>query len=183
MKNTNKGAALPRRLVYGPTMTVVFDEDTTRPAVDAENARKIDRILDTLERQIKGDAGRKSPKESLEQAIREIKNKYDYVDELRRQGVNLTPEAIRRDYDAENPHMRKDGKFGYEGAEDRVTVPKSAFEKACAESESAYASRNPHKGTDKRPSAKAARDSARRPMSIYEEVEAAYVARNPHKKG
>lgn len=169
-----------RRAAYGPTFVVTFDEDRARPSEDAALSRKLDKILHILEREIKGD--RPTPQQSLEAAIAEIMEKYDYADELRRHGVNLTPEAIRRDYDAENPHMRKDGKFGYEGAEDRVTVPARKFERMCADTEAAYAARNPHKCRDKRPATRTARDSARRPMSICEQCEAAYAARNPHKK-
>lgn len=176
-----------RRAAYGPTFVMTFDEDRARPAADADISRKLDRIIDALEREIKSNAGRKSPKESLEEAIREVQNKYDYVDELRRQGVNLTPEAIRRDYDAENPHMRKDGKYGYETPEDRVTVPARLMQDSarryrtvCEEAENAYADRNPHKS--KRPTTRTARDSARRPMTICEQCEAAYAARNPHKR-
>lgn len=187
MSIKNKPAALPRRLVYGPTMTVVFDEDKARASVDENTSRKVDKILDAVEKMA---GGSQSREKTLEDAIREITAAYEK--DMQRQSGGMDLEAPQVDYAAMNPHRRDNGLkcserphirnarlLGYENSEDRVTVPASAFEKACAESESAYASRNPHKGKESR--ATEAKDSARQPMSIYEEVEAAYAARNPHK--
>ena len=179
------------RKAYGPTLVMTFDEDRARPSADADISRKLDKILDALEREIKGD--RPTPQQSLEAAIAEIMEKYE--GDARRQGINPSPEAPGMDYAAMNPHkrspniecsdrphIRKDGRFGYEDPEDRVTVPARVFERMCADAEAAYASMNPHKCRDKRPATRTARDSARRPMSICEQCEAAYAARNPHKK-
>lgn len=182
----------PRRhMAYGPTLVMTFDEDRARPSADADISRKLDKILDALEREIKGD--RPTPQQSLEAAIAEIMEKYE--GDARRQGINPSPEAPGMDYAAMNPHkkspniecsdrphIRKDGRFGYEDPEDRVTVPARVFERMCADAEAAYAAQNPHKCRDKRPATRTARDSARRPMSICEQCEAAYAARNPHKK-
>lgn len=178
-----------RRAAYGPTFVVTFDEDKTRPSEDAAISRKLDKILDALEREVKGD--RSTPQQSLEEAIAEIIKKYER--DARRQGINPAPEALGIDYAAmnphrrssgivcsEKPHIRKDGRFGYEDPEDRVTVPANAFEKRCADAEAAYASRNPHKVKNKK-SAAMVHDSVRRRMSICEQCEAAYAARNPHK--
>lgn len=184
MKNVNRGAALPRKFAYGPTMTVVFDEDTARPAVNASHAKKIARIMDLLERQLSEpdhsesevDPGRIWAAMVANTKQREVQAEQDR-------------QAAQEAYMDRNPHkrggdggrftIRKDGKFGYETPEDRVTVPAKVFEKQCADAAAAYAAKNPHKSKDKRP-ATVARDSS---MSICEEVEAAYAARNPHKRG
>lgn len=187
----------------GPKLVMTFDEVKERPSdltfevvkekphADADISRKLDKILDALEREIKGD--RPTPQQSLEAAIAEIMEKYE--GDARRQGINPSPEAPGMDYAAMNPHKRspdiecsdgphtrKDGRFGYENSEDRVTVPARVFERMCADAEAAYASMNPHKCRDKQPATRTARDSARRPMSICEQCEAAYAARNPHKR-
>lgn len=182
---------LTRRAAYGPTFVMTFDEVKEMPSEDAAISRKLDKILDALEREIKGD--RPTPQQSLEAAIAEIMEKYE--GDARRQGINPSPEAPGMDYAAMNPHkrspgiecsdrphIRKDGRFGYEDPEDRVTVPARVFERMCADAEAAYAAMNPHKSRDKRPATRTARDRARRPMSICEQCEAAYAARNPHKK-
>lgn len=180
---------LRRRMAYGPRFVVTFDEDkrTASNSMDAANIKKIDKILDAVEKMA---GGSQSREKTLEDAIREITATYEK--DMQQQSGGMDLEAPQVDYAAMNPHRRDNGLkcserphirnarlLGYENSEDRVTVPASAFEKACVESESAYASRNPHKGKESR--ATEARDSARRPMSIYEEVEAAYAARNPHK--
>lgn len=192
----------------GPKLVMTFDEVKERPSdltfevvkekphADADISRKLDKILDALEREIKGD--RPTPQQSLEAAIAEIMEKYE--GDARRQGINPSPEAPGMDYAAMNPHkrspvvecsdrphIRKNGRFGYENSEDRVTVPARFFEDSgpmtpCEEAEAAYAAMNPHKCRDKQPATRTARDSARRPMSICEQCEAAYAARNPHKK-
>ena len=187
----------------GPKLVMTFDEVKERPSdltfevvkekphADADISRKLDKILDALEREIKGD--RPTPQQSLEAALAEIMEKYE--GDARRQGINPSPEAPGMDYAAMNPHkrspgiecsdrphIRKDGRFGYEDPEDRVTVPARVFERMCADAEAAYASTNPHKCRDKRPATRTARDGARRPMSICEQCEAAYAARNPHKR-
>lgn len=192
----------------GPKLVMTFDEVKERPSdltfevvkekphADADISRKLDKIIDALEREIKGD--RPTPQQSLEAAIAEIMEKYE--GDARRQGINPSPEAPGMDYAAMNPHkrspgiecsdrphVRKDGRFGYENSEDRVTVPARFFEDSgpmtpCKEAEAAYAAMNPHKCRDKQPATRTARDSARRPMSICEQCEAAYAARNPHKK-
>lgn len=187
---------LTRRAAYGPTFIVTFDEVKEMPSEDAAISRKLDKILDVLEREIKGD--RPTPQQSLEAAIAEIMEKYE--GDARRHGINPFPEAPGMDYAAMNPHkrspgiecsdrphIRKDGRFGYEDPEDRVTVPARFFEDSgpmtpCEEAEAAYAAMNPHKSRDKRPATRTARDGARRPMSICEQCEAAYAARNPHKR-
>ncbi|WP_443662828.1 hypothetical protein [Dysosmobacter sp.] len=192
----------------GPKLVMTFDEVKERPSdltfevvkekphADADISRKLDKILDALEREIKGD--RPTPQQSLEAAIAEIMEKYE--GDARRQGINPSPEAPGMDYAAMNPHkrspvvecsdrphIRKNGRFGYENSEDRVTVPARFFEDSgpmtpCEEAEAAYAAMNPHKCRDKQPATRTARDSARRPMSICEQCEAAYAARNPHKR-
>lgn len=189
--NTTRRTVPRRHMAYGPTFVMTFDEDGARPSADADISRKLDKIIDALEREIKGDCP--TPQQSLEAAIAEIMEKYE--GDARRQGINPFPEAPGMDYAAMNPHrrsrdiecsdrphIRKDGRFGYEDSEDRVTVPARVFEKMCADAEAAYDSMNPHKCRDKRPTTRTARDSARRPMSICEQCEAAYAARNPHKK-
>lgn len=180
---------LTRRAAYGPTFVMTFDEVKEMPSEDATISRKLDKILDALER----DTNRPTPQQSLEAAIAEIMEKYE--GDARRQGINPSPEAPGMDYAAMNPHkrspgiecsdrphIRKDGRFGYEDPEDRVTVPARVFERMCADAEAAYAAMNPHKSRDKRPATRTARDGARRPMSICEQCEAAYAARNPHKR-
>lgn len=194
--NTTRRTGPRRHMAYGPTFVMTFDEDRARPSADADISRKLDKILDALEREIKGD--RPTPQQSLEAAIAEIMEKYE--GDARRQGINPSPEAPGMDYAAMNPHkrspgiecsdrphVRKDGRFGYENSEDRVTVPARFFEDSgpmtpCKEAEAAYAAMNPHKCRDKQPATRTARDSARRPMSICEQCEAAYAARNPHKR-
>lgn len=186
MSTTNKKSGT-QVCMYGPGIVFTVDEVSKKPAVDAATVQKVDKILDAVEKMA---GGSQSREKTLEDAIREITAAYEK--DMQRQSGGMDLEAPQVDYAAmnphrrdnglkcsERPHIRKDGRFGYENSEDRATVPASAFEKACAESESAYASRNPHKGKESR--ATEARDSARRPMSIYEEVEAAYAARNPHK--
>lgn len=186
---------VPRcKMAYGPTFVMTFDEDRARPSADTDISRKLDKILDALER----DTNRPTPQQSLEAAIAEIVKKYE--GDARRQGIDPFPEAPGMDYAAMNPHkrspgiecsdrphIRKDGRFGYEDPEDRVTVSARFFEDSgpmtpCEEAEAAYAAMNPHKSRDKRPATRTARDSVWRPMSICEQCEAAYAARNPHKK-
>lgn len=175
---------------------LTFEVVKEKPHADADISRKLDKIIDALEREIKGD--RPTPQQSLEAAIAEIMEKYE--GDARRQGINPSPEAPGMDYAAMNPHkrspgiecsdrphVRKDGRFGYENSEDRVTVPARFFEDSgpmtpCKEAEAAYAAMNPHKCRDKQPATRTARDGARRPMSICEQCEAAYAARNPHKR-
>lgn len=182
---------LTRRAAYGPTFVVTFEVVKEKPHADADISRKLDKILDVLEREIKG--GRPTPQQSLEAAIAEIMKKYE--GDARRQGIDPFPEAPGMDYAAMNPHkrssgiecsdrphIRKDGRFGYEDPEDRVTVPARVFERMCADAEAAYSAMNPHKSRDKRPATRTARDSARRPMSVCEQCAAAYAARNPHKR-
>lgn len=94
-----------RRAAYGPTFVVTFDEDKTRPSEDAAISRKLDKILDALEREVKGD--RSTPQQSLEEAIAEIIKKYER--DARRQGINPAPEALGIDYAAMNPHRRSSG--------------------------------------------------------------------------
>lgn len=189
-------------LVYGDVMPLTSvpvkdsarytrDAAPKRPTMNADTRKKLGRVLDILERQLKDSPDQRTPQESLEDAIRSITEQYER--EARRQGINPAPEAPSRDYAAmnphrrssgivcsEKPHIRKDGRFVYEDPEDRVTVPASAFEKRCADAEAAYASRNPHKAKSKK-SAAMVHDSARRRMGICEQCEAAYAARNPHK--
>lgn len=151
---------VPRcKMAYGPTFVMTFDEDRARPSADADISRKLDKILDALEREIKGD--RPTPQQSLEAAIAEIMEKYE--NDARRQGINPFQEAPGMDYAAMNPHkrspgiecsdrphIRKDGRFGYEDPEARVTVPARFFQDSAImdpykEAEAAYAARNPHK--------------------------------------
>lgn len=193
MSTTNKKSGT-QVCMYGPGIVFTVDEVSKKPAVDAATAQKVDKILDAVEKMLKGELAQQPRAKSLMEELEELAAMYER--DARRQGINPFPEAPSRDYDARNPHkrredggefkVRKDGKFGYETPEDRVTVPARLMQDSarryrtvCEESESAYASRNPHKGKESR--ATEARDSARRPMSIYEEVEAAYAARNPHK--
>lgn len=176
-----------RRTAYGPGVVVTFDEDkrTAPRSVDAANIKKIDKILGLVEQMLKRELAQQPRAKSLMEEIEDLAAMYER--DARQQGINPFPEALGRDYDAENPHMRKDGKFGYETPEDRVTVPARLMQDSarryrtvCEEAESAYAARNPHKSG--RNTAGTARDSARRPMTICEQCEAAYAARNPHKR-
>ena len=191
MKYDKRGKDLGRRHAYGPTMTVVFDEAAT--TADA-NSRKLDRILDILERELDGGKGRMSPTESLKAEIQAIMEQYQK--DARRHGVNMGPDMPPEDYAARHPHrrrpaieyseqpyIRKDGRYGYGDAEDRVTIPGDLFEKTYMDAETMYAARNPHKnrGLKEKRATLPAKDS-RRVMNIYEEAEAAYAARNPHKR-
>lgn len=193
IKNKGNGCFL----VYGDVMpltrmpSVPVKVADAAPELDTDTRKKLGRVLDILERQLKDSPDQRTPQESLEDAIRSITEQFER--EARRQGINPAPEALGMDYAAmnphrrssgivcsEKPHIRKDGRFGYEDPEDRVTVPANAFEKRCADAEVAYASRNPHKVKSKK-SAAMVHDSVRRRMSICEQCEAAYAARNPHK--
>ena len=82
----------------GPKLVMTFDEVKERPSdltfevvkekphADADISRKLDKILDALEREIKGD--RPTPQQSLEAAIAEIMEKYE--GDARRQGILKT---------------------------------------------------------------------------------------------
>ncbi len=192
MKYDKRGKDLGRRHAYGPTMTVVFDE---APTTTDANSRKLDRILDILERERGGGRDRLSPTESLKAEIQALMEQYQK--DARRHGVNMGPDMSPVDYGTRNPHrrrpaiecserphIRKDGRFEYENAEDRVTVPGDWFEKDYIDPETMYAARNPHKnrGQKGKRAPLPAKDSRRRTMNIYEEAEAAYAARNPHKR-
>lgn len=133
----------------GPKLVMTFDEVKERPSdltfevvkekphADADISRKLDKILDALEREIKGD--RPTPQQSLEAAIAEIMEKYE--GDARRQGINPSPEAPGMDYAAMNPHKCRDKRPATRTARDGARRPMSI----CEQCEAAYAARNPHK--------------------------------------
>lgn len=128
---------LTRRAAYGPTFVMTFDEVKEMPSEDAAISRKLDKILDALEREIKGD--RPTPQQSLEAAIAEIMKKYE--GDARRQGIDPFPEAPGMDYAAMNPHKSRDKRPATRTARDSARRPMSVCEQCAA----AYAARNPHK--------------------------------------
>ena len=152
------GDVVPLTSVPSASMKVA-DAATKQGTMDAATRKKLLKAIDMLEnllsdfnqQEITEDPGR------IWEAVVANEKRREAKAERERQ-------EVQRAYMERNPHkrgesdggrfcMRKDGKFGYETPEDRVTVP-----------------------------ARLMRDSAPRRLTPCEEAEAAYSTRNPHKR-
>lgn len=151
------------RMAYGPSMLFTFDrapEKAASPAVDADTAAKIERALRIIERMFGEDPERTGASDKLAEfdaVLKEIASKHSAAARRKKERDKL--EEVQAAYSDRNPHkrspgiecsdkphIRKDGRFGYEYPEERVAVPAKYFEdSARMEAENAYAARNPHK--------------------------------------